>query len=598
MIAAQSRRTARRAVVACVSGLLVAGVAAAQTITGVVAAKNAGNSANEVTTANPSYERESFVQVTAATATSFTSRYYGLASADSGLFGAARLEVLNADYTLSFTVTAPAAYRLLVNSRRKGDLHLVEDNIFVADHYADMSALSGAFSGGTLSGGTLNLADPGRANDIPLVFDPISVPFDQTGNATITGVSNGAPVAHSLTYTWSQEAYSPGGGDEAAVRLGGTSDDNTETAADYPGNPARVQVDDGHVVTVTLVSLCGNGVVDSGPGFSEACDAGAGNGKPGSCCTVNCTPAGGGMPCRVAGLQCDVTELCDGLSGACPTDLFAAPTVVCRAASAGQECDLDDHCDGSSPFCPPDVIKDAGSVCRSANGACDVAETCDGIVTTCPSDASAPNGTPCGDGVFCNGSESCQSGSCSAGSPPCVGACDEGGDACTGLCPPAPQNTCVNAPRGGLLIKNSSDSSRDAFMWKWLKGGATTKEDFDDPSATADYSLCLYAAGTLVAELQVPASAGKWSPLGSKGWRYFDPSGTPGGAQKISLKGGAEGKAKALLKGRGIDLPDPIDGAPLALPVTVQLVNGDNGRCWQNVFTTAKKNTQAQFKAK
>lgn len=598
MIASQTRRTTARAIEACVGALLIAGVASAQTITGVVAAKNAGNSANEVSTANPSYERESFVEVTAATATSFTSRYYGLVSADSGLFGNSRLEVLHSDYTLSFTVTAPAAYRLIVSGRRKGDLHLIEDNIFVADHYADMTALTGSVTGGTLSGGTLSLADPGRANDIPLVFDPITVAFDQSATATITGVSNGAPVAHTLTYTWSQEAYSPGGGDEAAVRLGGTSDDNTETAADYPGSPARVRDDDGHFVTVTLVSLCGNGVVDSGPGFSEACDAGAGNGKPGSCCTTDCTPAGSGTPCRVAGLQCDVTEFCDGISGACPANQFAGPTVVCRAASAGQECDLDDFCDGSSPFCPPDVIKDAGSVCRPASGACDVAETCDGVATTCPSDASAPDGTPCGDGVFCNGSESCQAGSCGAGSAPCVGACDEGADACTGICPPAPQDTCVNAARGGLSIKNSSDSSRDALTWKWLKGGATTLEDFGDPTATSDYSLCLYGAGMLVAELRVPASASKWSPLGSKGWRYFDASGTPGGAQRISLKGGGEGKAKALLKGRGIDLPDPIDDAPLALPVTVQLVNGDNGRCWQNVFNAATKNTPAQFKAK
>ncbi|MDX2171448.1 MAG: hypothetical protein SF182_30565 [Deltaproteobacteria bacterium] len=598
MTASDSRRRVHRAVAAGVAVLLAGGVARAQTITGVVAAKNAGNSANEISTANPSYERESAVQVIAATATAFTSRYSGLASADSGLFGDPRWETLNSDYTLTFTVNAPGAYRLIVAGRRKGDLHLVEDNILASGHYADMTALTGAFTGGTLSGGTLNLADPGRADDIPLVFDPISVPFDQTSTATITAVSNGAPVAHTLTFTWSQQAYSPGSGDEAAIRLGGTSDDNTETAADYPGSPARAQVDDGHFVTVTLVSLCGNGVVDSGPGFSEACDAGAGNGQPGSCCSLNCTPASGGMPCRAAGLQCDVTEYCDGVSGACPADGFAAPTVVCRAASAGQLCDLDELCDGSSPFCPPDQVKSAGSPCRAATGACDVAESCDGVATTCPTDAHAADGTSCGDGAFCNGGETCHSGSCGAGSPPCVGACDEGTDSCTGLCPPAPQGTCGGAARGALLIKNSSDSARDTLTWKWLKGAATTQAQFGDPTAAADYSLCLYAGGVLVGELQVPASSSKWAPLGSKGWRYFDPSGAPGGAQKISLKGGADGKSKALLKGRGIDLPDPIDDLPLALPVTVQLVNGDNGRCWQSVFATASRNTTSQFKAK
>jgi len=212
MIARGGTSAARRlAVSAC--ALLAGGWAewaVAQTITGVLPVRNAGNSADGFSAGNPSYERESQVVITAATATSFTSRYSALASADSGLFGAARLEVLNADDTISFSVIAPEAYRLTVAGRRTGDLHLIEDNIFVADHYADMTALSGSFGGGTLTGGSLSLSDPGRANDIPFVFDPIFVAFDQASSATITGVSNGAAMAHSPTYTWSQEAFSPG----------------------------------------------------------------------------------------------------------------------------------------------------------------------------------------------------------------------------------------------------------------------------------------------------------------------------------------------------------------------------------------------------
>src|SRR5262249_39216014 len=167
---------------------------------------------------------------------------------------------------INFTVVAPGAYRVTVSTHRKGDLHLIEDNIFVGGHHADMTALTGTMSGGTLQSGTLSLPDPGRADDIPLVFDPITVAFDQTATATIFGVSNGAPQAHQVSFAWSQEAYSPAAGDEAAVRMGGTSQDTSETAADYPGNPGRVQTDDGHFVTVTLTSLCGNGVIDSGAG--------------------------------------------------------------------------------------------------------------------------------------------------------------------------------------------------------------------------------------------------------------------------------------------------------------------------------------------
>jgi len=36
----------------------------------------------------------------------------------------------------------------------------------------------------------------------------------------------------------------------------------------------------------------------------------------------------------------------------------------------------------------------------------------------------------------------------------------------------------------------------------------------------------------------------------------------------------------------------------LALPVTAQLLNAGNDRCWENVFNTARRNTTAQFKAK
>ena len=56
-------------------GLLAVAVAtaSAQTITGVTALPNAGNSPNEFSgiSANPSYQRESVLAVTAATSTSF-----------------------------------------------------------------------------------------------------------------------------------------------------------------------------------------------------------------------------------------------------------------------------------------------------------------------------------------------------------------------------------------------------------------------------------------------------------------------------------------------------------------------------------------------
>jgi hypothetical protein len=586
------------AAVAC--GWLLALPAAGQTITGVVVAKNAGNSPDEFyADLAISYERESAVAVTAATATSLNTRYLGLASADAGVFGGPRLEVLDSDYTLAFTATAPGAYRLNVTTRRKGDLHLVEDNIFVADHFADMTALTGTAAGGTLTAGTLSLADPGRANDIPLFFDPISVPFDQSSSAVIFGVSNGAGVAHSLRFTWSQQAFSPAGGDEAAVRLGGTSDDPTETAADYPGAPARVQADDGHFVTVTLVSLCGNGVLDTGPSYAEQCDDGVLTGTPASCCAADCTIRPGGTPCRPAAGPCDVGENCTGGSGSCPADGFAPPAVVCRAVTAGEVCDVPESCTGGSASCPADALAAGGTPCRPATGACDAAEACDGSAKACPADGFVPDGTACGDGLFCNGEETCQSGSCASAGDPCVLGCDESLDQClTGACPLAPQ-TCRSAEKAPLLLKDEDDDGADQLLWKWLNGAATTGAEFGDPVSGAGYALCLYTGGgaTLAVEIDVPAGSA-WSPLGAIGYAYTDPTGAAGGTQRIRLKGNPANKSKILFKGRGAGLPDLLDGAPADLPVTVQLLNQDNGLCWGSTFVAASPNDGSRLKAR
>jgi hypothetical protein len=144
----------------------------------------------------------------------------------------------------------------------------------------------------------------------------------------------------------------------------------------------------------------------------------------------------------------------------------------------------------------------------------------------------------------------------------------------------------------------------DKLMWKWMRGPMTMPNDFGDPTATADYALCVYdGAGTLKIQANVPAHAAKWAPLGSKGYKYRDAAMTADGVQTILLKGGAvAGKSKILLKGGEANLD--LDAATLPLdasaPITVQLLNSDTSACWQSTFppTTVKKNEEAFFKAK
>src|SRR4029077_18497960 len=119
---------------------------------------------------------------------------------------------------------------------------------------------------------------------------------------------------------------------------------------------------------------------------------------------------------------------CTGTAGQpCPPDTVEPSSTVCRPAAG--TCGVAENCAGTPGVaCPADQKQPSGTTCRAAVNACDVAETCNGTSDTCPSDAKQPNGTSCSDGLFCNGSETCQSGSCTAGTPPCTNlqTCSEG----------------------------------------------------------------------------------------------------------------------------------------------------------------------------
>jgi hypothetical protein len=125
-------------------------------------------------------------------------------------------------------------------------------------------------------------------------------------------------------------------------------------------------------------------------------------------CVIDGSPAPPGTICRVANGLCDVAEVCDGVSTACPLDKFKAATDVCRPTAGA--CDLEEKCTGSSAACPADKFLAKSAVCRAAVSVCDVAEFCDGASAACPVDAFAPANTQCRastDGKICDPAESC-----------------------------------------------------------------------------------------------------------------------------------------------------------------------------------------------
>lgn len=71
--------------------------------------------------------------------------------------------------------------------------------------------------------------------------------------------------------------------------------------------------------TKNNTGCCGDGNVN--PFFGEQCDEGNQNGQPDSCCTSTCQFVTAGTICRARASECDLTDVCSGSSGTCPTDL-------------------------------------------------------------------------------------------------------------------------------------------------------------------------------------------------------------------------------------------------------------------------------------
>jgi hypothetical protein len=174
-----------------------------------------------------------------------------------------------------------------------------------------------------------------------------------------------------------------------------------------------------------------------------------------------------GTVCRAAAGECDVAELCDGISQDCPVDDFVADGTTCTddgiectndVCGGGQcvhppvadgtfcggtpsgDCDLQDSCDAGVCI---DNVRAQGTVCRAAVNECDATEVCDGSTAECPFDNFRPAGTVCTDDLIectndvCNGAGACVhppvTNGTVCGSPP-VGDCDAQDTCLDGAC--------------------------------------------------------------------------------------------------------------------------------------------------------------------
>lgn len=159
---------------------------------------------------------------------------------------------------------------------------------------------------------------------------------------------------------------------------------------------------------------------------------------------------------------------------------------------------------------------------------------------------------------------------------------------------------CRGAAKASLLVRDNLDDRRDKLVVKWSRADSVAVEEIADPTADAAYSMCFYDDRSELlpdATIRIPAGP-RWAAAGSRGFGYRDRDGAAHGVQRVVLLSSDRDAAKALVKGRGPELP--AIAPPLPVPLTVQLVNERNGSCVEATFDAAdvNRNQLGLFKAK
>jgi hypothetical protein len=169
-----------------------------------------------------------------------------------------------------------------------------------------------------------------------------------------------------------------------------------------------------------------------------------------------------------------------------------------------------------------------------------------------------------------------------------VGAIDDAFQIVKGsTCAPTPATGCNTAVRGRMIVRENPNPARSRWSWKW-KGGSLDAADVGDPTASADYAVCVYDATGFLVGGQVFGGAPEWRP-NNRGFEYKDKLLSRHGFQKIKIRTGSPSLGayvQAKAKGTGIGNPT----LPVTTPIVAQLVNLDTGKCWASQFTSTRIN--------
>ena len=156
----------------------------------------------------------------------------------------------------------------------------------------------------------------------------------------------------------------------------------------------------------------------------------------------------GGSVCDGSGtcVECNSPGQCSG-ANACRTTTCVSNVCGTQNVSNGTSCDDGLYCNGSET-CQSGVCESGPNPCPGADGDSDCSESCNETLNNCTANDAA--GTSCSDGLFCTSGDTCNgSGTCNGGSSnPCPGS--DGDSDCTETCDEG-TNSCTAAdPDGGF----------------------------------------------------------------------------------------------------------------------------------------------------
>jgi hypothetical protein len=143
-----------------------------------------------------------------------------------------------------------------------------------------------------------------------------------------------------------------------------------------------------------------------------------------------------------------------------------------------------------------------------------------------------------------------------------------------------------------LFKDHPSDDYKDRMVFRYGKGLATTKADFGDPTTSTSYAFCLYkeSVPTPLRNISIPAGGTCANQPNNRpcwketraGFKYKELFGSNDGVQTLLLKEGTDGRAKIVIRGRGLNVAPP-DLSLLDARLTAQVVSS-SGVCWGAEF--------------